>query len=89
MHDLACQVVLPAEIVSQDVMVKDPVSRGVTVGGTTLGGTWSIKKAREMRSEAELRDEVNGAALPDEEVNSTVSIVSIVRWNDRICNYVL
>jgi hypothetical protein len=93
MDDRADRVVLPpktlAESVRQDVMVDEPVSRGVTVGGTTLRGTRVMKEAGELRSEVDLRDEGDAAVLPDYELNSTVSSVYIVRWNDRICNYVL
>jgi hypothetical protein len=93
MDDRADRVVLPpktlAESVRQDVMVDEPVSRGVTVYDTTFGGTRAMKEARELRSEEELRDEGDAAVLHDDELISTVSGVSIVRWNDRICNYVL
>jgi ribose 5-phosphate isomerase RpiB len=63
--------------VSEDVMLGD-VSRGVTVDGTTLGGTVAIKEAGEMRGEVELRDEVYATAFHDELISMVIS-VSIVR----------
>jgi hypothetical protein len=71
-----------AKSVRKDVIVDEPISRGVNVSGTTLGGTWAIKEAGELRSEMKLRDEGDAAIFPM--MSSTVRQLVCLLYNRPI-----